>query len=154
MKKKNKSNEKICGIVTAIMLFIITVIICNSLYTDGYNATSYSVDSGIISEMYGYTQDGNAFTVNGEDSYLKLANTSGISEIMMYFNNYADSDIPVKVNYYDNQGNLLENENNINWKNGTNYFKISVETQSDYGIIVKIPYNFNLENVVYASKLI
>lgn len=153
MKKKNKSNEKICGIVTAIMLFIITVIICNSLYTDGYNATSYSVDSGIISEMYGYTQDGNAFTVNGEDSYLKLANTSGISEIMMYFNNYADSDIPVKVNYYDNQGNLLENENNINWKNGTNYFKISVENQSDYGIIVKIPYNFNLENVVYASKL-
>ena len=152
MKKKNKSNEKICGIVTAIMLFIITVIICNSLYTNGYNATSYNVDSGIISEMYGYTQDGNVFTVNGEGSYLKLTNTSGISEIMMYFNNYADSDIPVKVNCYDNQGNLLENEKNITWKNGTNYFKIFVENQSDYGLIVRIPHNINLENVVYASK--
>ena len=121
----NNKEKRICGIITLLILIVCGVIFMNSLYLDGYNSTLYNVDSGIITDVVGYNQNANSFSVKGSgDTYIKLINTDiAVKEIVMSFDNLPDNDIYINVNYNRNAQDKI-----IKWKKGRAIRCFSVRT--------------------------
>ena len=149
MTVSNNNNEKrACGIVTLIILIVCGLIFFNSLYLGGYKTALYNVDSGVITEVSGYDQNGSSFSVNNSaEGYIKLINqASTVREIVLSFQNIPDNDIDININYNDDTKDRV-----IRWKKGSRYFKIPVKGENT-GITVKIPCDFVLDNICYADK--
>lgn len=143
----SKKNKRIYGIATLVLLVICGIVFFNSLYLDGYNTSVYNVDSGVITEVSGYDQNGSSFSVNGSgDGYIKLIDSrTTVKEIVMSFQNIPDNDTEIKINYNDGAS-----DKTVKWKKGSRYFKISMRKSA--GITVKIPCDFVLDNICYAEK--
>lgn len=144
----NKKEKRICGIVTLLILIVCGVIFLNSQYFGGYKAALYNVDSGVITEVAGYDQNGASFNVNGNgEGYIKLIQPAAtVGEILVSFENLPDNDIDVNINYNDGAQDKV-----ISWKSGSRYFKIPTGIENS-GITVKIPCDFVLDNICYADK--
>lgn len=144
----NNKEKRICGIITLLILIVCGVIFMNSLYLDGYNSTLYNVDSGIITDVVGYNQNANSFSVKDSgDTYIKLINTDiTVKEIVMSFDSVPNNDVYINVNYNRNAEDRI-----IKWKKGSRYFIIPMGIENE-GITIKIPCDFVLDNICYANK--
>lgn len=156
MKKKQQEKMNIrCWIVVFVLLTVLGLLFVNSIYLDGYYCTEYSYESGnLIADSYGYTVENNSFQYTGDEgSYVQISGVEGpVDQLMLVFNDQAEKDEEVFVNYVDDEGNILELVSQATWKKDTNTVKIDMEEGEYNSYLLLLSCNFTLSRVYYAAE--
>jgi uncharacterized membrane protein len=135
-------------------IMVIGIIVGNSFYLKGYDCTSYSFDTGIVEQYYGYTQSDNTFQYNGEDEspyILMNALSQHNDQLAISFSNCPDEDISVQLLYYDDEGTISDQVEETVWKKGSYLLKFgSLREGATSKYLVVIPADFTFQTVYFA----
>lgn len=154
MKKKQTETINIrCWAEVFIVLGILSMIVVNSLYLDGYVCSENPYEYGaLIAGSNGYTAENNTFHYTGDEgSYVQIYASDSAEQLMLVFADQAEKDINVIVDYVDQAGNVMDIVSQGTWKKGDYTVKIDMKEGEFNSYLLIIPCDFTLNEAYYAQ---
>lgn len=149
---KSKNVWVRCFIEVFLVLGFLSMILVNSLYTDGYLCSKNSQKyNNLIIESKGYEAKKNAFTYTGDEkSYVQISASGYTEQMLLVFAKKSKTDTEVTVSCVDAYGNVSGRISKGIWKRGEYTAKIDVAKGEYSSYLLNIPANFKLSEVYYA----
>ncbi len=153
-KKKRETKRTRCWAEVFVILGLLSVILVNSLYLDGYLCYEKAYEwETLIAGSNGYTAENNTFHYTGnEQSYVQIYSMEGIDQLMLAFGEPAAEDIHIVVKYMDPAGNISDMISEGTWKKGKYTAKIDMEAGQYNFYYLMIPSDFTLNKAYYATE--